>query len=275
MMNDIDIKDLLICDDLICEYGCEKFNMDGYSLIVSDVAKDAFDVNQIRDINVFSEPFWIKTLDDIENYMSGNSLTYSIHTDFRSKGIYSGILREKGYNPIPVLIQGYSKELSVSIQNHDIRIVDTSDDEIFGIYQKGIKESYAAVRCNESFPEQISCFFAKKLAMKTENYDYAVYICINNGESAGRIEVISYGSYTLLANLYVGFKYRNKGIASELVLKGIEHSQKLGKKAAYLATYAFDTPRYLYSKLGFVDLTEKIMWIKENEMNYLEERGVF
>ncbi|MBU0279016.1 MULTISPECIES: GNAT family N-acetyltransferase [unclassified Gemella] len=91
------------------------------------------------------------------------------------------------------------------------------------------------------------------------NEEIVQLIAKENNKIIASVNIILNDNYLEVDNLYVAEKYRKKGIASGLIHRAIKI---FNKKYIILIADSYDTPKYMYEKMGFEHISSKIYFLK-------------
>lgn len=277
------IRSIFECHDEFASLGCDVKKAEGCTVITSERCPDLYEFNYVRNIDFSgcTEHQTRKRVEEIELLFRESGRQYCrFHTDYRTNApLIEGVMRDKGYHPVPILTQIFDMKLASDVgrttdvgEDVDIFEVDFSfDDEgrcLDEMWNYVLRQEYMSA-VGYLDVENLIDFKAYRIVRANLGFEdcgkYRSYMALSGGKVAGHVELFCSQGIMYLADLYIIPAFRMKKIASKLIEQVINTAWKLGCKAVYLNTYSFDTPRYMYIKHGFSDLTESISWIKGKE----------
>ncbi len=277
------ISSVFECQDEFASLGCDTKKVEGCTVITSQRCPDLYEFNHVRNIDFSgcAESQTIKRVEEVERIFRENGRQYCrFHTDYRTSapGV-ERVLRDKGYHPVPILTQMFNMKSASNVvqtadvgEDVDIFEVDFNfDDEdrcLNEIWNYVLRQEYmnAVGYIDVGNLIDFKAYRIVKANSGLENRGkYRSYMAASNGRVAGHVELFCSKDVMYLADLYIIPEFRMKKIASRLIDQVINTASESRCKAVYLNTYSFDTPRYMYIKHGFSDLTESISWIKGKE----------
>ena len=249
---------IAVSEDICSAFGCDVTHYKEYATIAYSDCIYGWNINQVRLINCQKDVNGL--VSRIEESMDWPSRQYSIYTDFRTNPQnVAACLRESGYRPIPLLTQVFKGE---RIEPQEIWPIESVNQGNMSAWEELVFSIYMDAESGVDFANDMVLFGKKKMKTEVGNGDFAMLVCMDGDIAIGQAEVFTKDGVSSIGNIYVRGKYRNHGVATNLVYAGLEHAKKMGSEDFYLVTYSFDTPRYAYNKMGFHDLFEGILWAK-------------
>lgn len=162
-------------------------------------------------------------------------------------------LKENKYhkNELDLYILDVKNENLKSISDYDVEVLNKEDYTNYIQFAYEIDLEYAnkewAEHNREFLYENIRNENIIQLVVKDENRIIATANIILNEE------------YFEIDNLYVEKKYRKKGVASSIISFAIKEFEK---KFIILVADSYDTPKYMYEKIGFEHVSSRVSYLK-------------
>lgn len=150
-------------------------------------------------------------------------------------------------------IEGTRNEAFKANPNVEIRVANTEEEfdeakkhEITSSIEAGTPKDFVkkkATRRLETF--------------KTKRSNLKLYLCYYQNNVIGHCELHTKGNYAKIDDFYVMSDQRGMGFGTSILKQAISDSVLQGASYIYLITDKEDTPRQMYSKLGFEIIGEE------------------
>jgi hypothetical protein len=162
-------------------------------------------------------------------------------------------LKKKGYNQHEFILYLLdSKNCEIREETiYDISLLEKQDFQKYIDFNYKIDLEYT----NKTFADE-----NKNLAYEILRDDDVYQLVAKDKDNLiATVNVIVKSEYIEISNLYVEKEYRQKNIASSLLKFAIK---KFKKKYVILIADFYDTPKYMYEKMGFKEVSSKKYFIK-------------
>ena len=278
------IRSIFECQDEFASLGCTVNDMKNCTIVMSEKCPELYEFNHVRNIKLqeTTDNLLSEFIENIEKIFCDNERSYCrFHLDYRALSAnINGILRNKGYHPVPILTQimKLNETKNDNNERHENSEVEVLELELeFDKDGRCKNEIWNSLICQEYMNsvgyvdvENLINFKSTRIMianlLSDKEKKYRNFVAFVSGKEVGHVELYYARNIIYMADLYVQPHFRMQGIASRLIKHAIKVAKSLKCQAIFLDTYSFDTPRYMYTKYGFSDLTESISWIKGKEV---------
>ena len=264
--------------------GCDAQRGNGYTVLTSDVCRDMWDANHVRQIDLGRDTDPDAFVDRIETaFRKLNRAHCKFELDFRTRPQQlATVLRRRGYVCTRGVVQVYRgtgasgssprvAQIEITAQSGQSLLADWAalEQECYSVYDSG---TGFADRAAQLSLHRLEC--AWKLGQ-----DYRAFLALadggrnspsQQGSSADRSEGVAVGGCELfrrrgvakIEGLYVTPPARGSGVGAALLSRALGSAIAAGDDLIYLVAAVDDWPRHMYSRFGFVDLMEISSWLK-------------
>ena len=264
--------------------GCDVQSGNGYTVLTSDVCRDMWDANHVRQIDLVCDTDLDAFVDQMETvFRRINREHCKFELDFRTRPQQlAAVLRRRGYVCTRSVVQVYrgTGAGGSSPRVAQIEITAQSGQSILADWAALEHESYSVYDSGTGFADRATQFSLHRLECAWKSgQDYRVSLALADGsqESAseqgscadrcagavvGVCELFRRHGVAKIEGLYVTPAARGTGVGTALLSRAVGSAIAADDDLIYLVAAADDWPRHMYTRFGFVDLMETSSWLK-------------
>ena len=264
--------------------GCDVQSGNGYTVLTSDVCRDMWDANHVRQIDLVCDTDLDAFVDQMETvFRRINREHCKFELDFRTRPQQlATLLRRRDYTCTRGVVQVYrgtgAGRSSSGVAQ--IEITAQSGQSMLADWAALEHESYAVFDSGSGFADRATQFALHRLECAWKSgQDSRVFVALadggpdspsQQGSSADRSAGVAVGGCELfrrrgvakIEGLYVTPPARGSGVGAALLSRALGSAIAAGDDLIYLVAAVDDWPRHMYSRFGFVDLMEISSWLK-------------
>jgi len=265
--------------------GCDVQCGNGYTVLTSDVCRDMWEANHVRQIDLACDTDLDAFIDGMERlFRKMNREHCKFELDFRTRPQHlSTLLRRRGYTCTRGVVQVYrgdSAGRSLSTVG-EIEITAESGQSMTAGWAALEHESYSVYDSGTGFADRAAQLSRHRLECAWKSgHDLRVFLATTDGGRGSAAELSSsadrgaagavVGACELfrrrgvakVESLYVTPAARGTGVGAALLSRALGSAIAAGDDLVYLVAAADDWPRHMYTRFGFVDLMETSSWLK-------------
>jgi GNAT superfamily N-acetyltransferase len=269
--------------------GCDVQCGNGYTVLTSDICRDMWDANHVRQIDFECDADLDAFIDRMETLFHEMDREHcKFELDFRTRPEQlAAVLRRRGYVCTRGVVQVYrgTGVGSASSGVAEIEITSRSGQSRLADWAALERESYSVYDSGTGFADRAVRFSMHRLECAWKSgQDYRLFLATADGgrepvagwgSSAGRSAGVAVGTCELfrrrgvakIESLYVTPAARGAGVGSALLNRALGSAIAAGDDLIYLVAAAEDWPRYMYPRFGFIDLMETSSWLRMLEQD--------
>ena len=267
--------------------GCDAQRGNGYTVLTSDVCRDMWDANHVRQIDLGRDTDLDAFVDRIETaFRKLNRAHCKFELDLRTRPQQlATVLRRRGYVCTRGVVQVY-RGTGPGLTSRAVVVMEISAQSepsgrsMLADWAALERESYSAYDSGTGFADRASRFSLHRLECAWKlGQDYRIFLAIADGgcESAaervlggdpcagvvvGACQLFRRRGVAKVESLYVTPAARGAGAGAALLNCALSSAIAAGDDLVYLVAVADDWPRYMYQRFGFSDLMEISSWLK-------------
>ncbi|HSP55968.1 MAG TPA: GNAT family N-acetyltransferase, partial [Dehalococcoidia bacterium] len=261
MQNDGIAAAVLDTDAQLMAFGCEQFEAGGAMWVRDRGFPSIYDANHVCRISVSDSAQFegILARADVEFAHCSHR---RFHVDFRTGPLVTARLALDGYTRDDSLLMLLDGELAGSPGEHDVRPVRTDDDW----------RAYAALKAadweehRQKLPEpkpgpEIGEAFVSIYRRKAPDLQY--YLAYIGGKAAAFFAAWPGGNgMGQVEDLFTLPEFRRRGLATALMHRCVRDCRERGARKVIIACDPGDTPKQMYSAMGFVPVALASHYLK-------------
>jgi len=264
--------------------GCDVQCGNGYTVLTSDVCRDMWDANHVRQIDLECDVDLDAFVDRMETlFRKINREHCKFELDFRTRPQQlAAVLRRRGYVCTRGVVQVYrgigadrlpssAVEIEITAWSGQSRLADWAalEHESYSVYDSGTgfadratQLSRRRLECAWKSGQDLRVFLATTDSGRGSAAERGPGADRGAGAVVGACELFRRHGAAKIESLYVTPAARGTGVGAALLSRALGSAIAAGDDLVYLVAAADDWPRHMYTRFGFVDLMETSSWLK-------------
>ena len=264
--------------------GCDAQRGNGYTVLTSDVCRDMWDANHVRQVDLACGIDLDAFIDRMETlFRSVNREHCKFELDFRTRPQQlATLLRRRDYTCTRGVVQVYRgtgagllssrvTQIEITAQSGQSLLADWAalEQECYSVYDSGTgfadraaQLSLHRLECAWKLGQDDRAFLALADGGRNSPSQQGSSADRDAGVAVGTCELFRHCGVAKIEGLYVTPSARGSGAGTALLNRALVSAIAAGDDLIYLVAAVDDWPRHMYSRFGFVDLMEISSWLK-------------
>jgi len=279
--------------------GCDVQRGNGYTVLTSDVCRDMWEANHVRQIDLECDVDLDAFVDRMEAlFRKTNREHCKFELDFRTRPQQlAAVLRRRGYVCTRGVVQVYRGaaervavarrtasegigadrlrsslvEIEITAQLGQSTLADWAalEHESYSMYDSGTAFADRAtelarlrLECAWKSGQDLRVLLATTVGGRGSAQERGSSADCGAGAVVGACELFRGHGVAKIEGLYVTPAARGTGVGAALLNRAVGSAIAAGDDLIYLVAAVDDWPRHMYTRFGFVDLMETCSWLK-------------